>query len=367
VPRPLLSAALIVRNEERFLATCLRSLVARVDEIVVVDTGSTDRSPEIAKSFGARLLHRAWTDDFSSARNASLDAASGEWILYIDADEEVVTFDRGAVEADLADPRTACYTVRLRPRAGYTRYREHRLFRNRPDLRFHGIIHESLLPALTALREREGLRVGASAVALEHYGYADPRGKAARDLPLLRARLRSEPGHVYTLAHLGATLAAEGDLAGAESAWRQGVEVVRELRSRTSGDSLPHLHLARHLLEGQRDATALLEEGCRWFPDNHALTWLHAQNLVGRRRYAEAMPLFAKLATTDAALLDDGELAYDASIFGANAHAALGLCAFHLGRYAESAAHYARAEAIAPDDAAIRTKRMYAAAKALSG
>jgi tetratricopeptide (TPR) repeat protein len=79
------------------------------------------------------------------------------------------------------------------------------------------------------------------------------------------------------------------------------------------------------------------------------------------------MPLFAKLATTDAALLDDGELAYDASIFGANAHAALGLCAFHLGRYAESAAHYARAEAIAPDDAAIRTKRMYAAAKALSG
>lgn len=367
MPRTLLSAALIVRNEERFLETCLRSLVGRVDEIVVVDTGSSDRSPEIAEGFGARLVHRAWSDDFSSARNASIDAALGEWILYVDADEEVVTFDRSSVEADLADPRAACYTVRLRPLAGYTRYREYRLFRNHPDLRFHGVIHESLVPALTALRQREGLRIGASAVALEHYGYADPKAKTERDLPLLRERLRTEPGHVYSWAHLGTTLAAQGDPAAAEAAWRQGVAVVRGQRTRTPGDSLPHLHLARHLLDGQRDAAALLEEGCRWFPDNHALTWLAAQRLFGLRRYAEAMPLFSRLAATDAAMLDDGPLAYDTSIFGANAHAALGLCAFHLGRYAESAAHYARAETIAPNDVGIRTKRMFAAAKALSG
>jgi tetratricopeptide (TPR) repeat protein len=367
VPRPLLSAALIVRNEERFLEACLRSLDGRVDEIVVVDTGSTDRSPEIARSLGARLVRRTWDSDFAAARNASVDAALGEWILYIDADEQVVTFDRGAVERDLAAPGYACYTVRLRPRVGYTRYREHRLFRNRPDLRFRGVIHESLIPALTALREREGLCVGASAVALEHYGYADPKAKAARDLPLLRARLRSEPGHVYSWAHLGTTLAALGDPAGAEAAWQQGVEVVRRLRSKTPGDSLPHLNLARHLLEQKRDAAALLEEAGRWFPDNHALTWLRAQRLVELHRYAAAMPLFATLAAIEAATLDEGALAYDSSIFGANAHAALGLCAFHLGRYAEAAAHYARAEAIAPDDAAIRTKRQFAAAKALSG
>ncbi len=255
----------------------------------------------------------------------------------------------------------------MRPRAGYTRYREHRLFRNRPDLRFRGVIHETLVPALTALREREGLQIGASAVALEHYGYAEPQRKAERDLPLLRARLRTEPGHVYSWAHLGTTLAAIGDLDGAETAWRQGVAVVRALPARTPGDSLPHLHLARHLLDRQRDAAALLEEGCRRFPDNHALTWLRAQRLVGLRHYAEAMPLFAQLAAVDAAGLDDDTLAYDTSIFGANAHAALGLCTFHLGRYAESAVHYARAEAIAPDNAALRTKRMFTAAKAGSG
>jgi tetratricopeptide (TPR) repeat protein len=367
VARPLLSAALIVRNEERFLETCLRSLDGRVDEIVVVDTGSTDRSVEIARRFGARVEHRPWTNDFSSARNASVDAARGEWIFYIDADEEVVAFDRDALAAALADARYACYTVLLRPREGYTRYREHRLFRNRSDLRFHGVIHESLLPALTALRAREGLRVGASTVALEHYGYADPKAKAERDLPLLRERLRTEPGHVYSWAHLGTTLAAQGDLAGAEAAWRQGVETVRRQPSRTPGDSLPHLHLARHLLEGRADASALIEEGRRWLPDNHALTWLAAQRLVGLGQYTEAMPLFAQLAATDASQLDADAVAFDTSIFGANAHAALGLCAFRLGRYAESAAHYARAEAMAPNDAAIRTKRMFAAAKALSG
>jgi tetratricopeptide (TPR) repeat protein len=367
VPRPLLSAALIVRNEERFLDGCLRSLDGCVDEIVVVDTGSTDRSLEIARDRGARLAQHPWNHDFAAARNASVDVASGEWIFYIDADEQVVAFDRAAVERDLADVRYAGYTVGLRPRAGYTRYREYRLFRNRPDLRFHGVIHESLIPALDALHEREGLLVGASAVTLEHYGYADPAAKAARDLPLLRERLRREPRHVYCWVHLGSTLAALGDQAGAEAAWRQGVAVVRGLRVKTPGDSLPHMHLARHLLDQGRDAAALLEEGGRWFPDNHALTWLRAQRLVGLSRYAEAMPLLATLSAIDAAALDPGALAYDASIFGANAHAALGLCAFRLGRYAESAAHYARAEAIAPDNAAIRTKRQFAAARALSG
>lgn len=277
-----------------------------------------------------------------------------------------MAFDRAKVERELTDPQCACYTVRLRPLAGYTRYRVHRLFRNRPDLRFRGVIHESLIPALDALRAREGLRVGASGVALEHYGYADPRRKAERDLPLLRDRLRTEPGHVYSWAHLGATLAALGDTAGAETAWGQGVEVVRKLRSRTSGDSLPHLYLARHLLDCRRDATALLEEGNRWFPDNHALTWLLAQGRLATGRFEEALPLFARLSALDADGLDDGALAYDVSIFGANAHAALGLCAFRLGCYADSAAHYARALALAPNDPALRTKQMFAAAKAAS-
>lgn len=364
---PLLSAALIVRDEERFLEVCLRSLADRADEIVVVDTGSTDRSPEIARDLGARVLKRAWTGDFAAARNAAIEACRGAWILYIDADERVVEYDRPAVETLLADPAYACHTVLFRPASGYTRYREYRLFRNRPDLRFRGVIHESLLPDLERLCARTGLHIGASPVAVDHYGYdGDLRHKHARNLPLLRARLESEPRHVYSRDHLGSTLLGQGDETGAEAAWRQAIDVVRDARERTSLDSLPYLHLAGFLLDRKRDAAALLAEACRLFPENHALTWLRAREFVETGRHADALPLFARLSAVAPDSLTDGALAFDASIFGAPAHAALGLCAFRLARYDESAEYYARAEALAPGDLAIRTKRMLAEARAKS-
>src|SRR5690606_29929897 len=84
------SAALIVRDEAAMIGGCLESLRGHVDEIVVVDTGSADATPQIVASYGARLLHHEWNGDFSAARNRALDAVSGDWILYIDADERLV-------------------------------------------------------------------------------------------------------------------------------------------------------------------------------------------------------------------------------------------------------------------------------------
>jgi glycosyltransferase involved in cell wall biosynthesis len=365
LPRPLLSAALIVRDEERFLEACLRSLVDRVDEIVVVDTGSSDRSREIAGDLGARVLSFAWEDDFAEARNAAVDAARGDWVLYIDADERVVEFDRGEVERLLAARDHACYTVRFRPQSGFTRYREHRVFRNRSELRFRGVIHESLIPALDELVAREGMRIGASSIGLEHDGYdGDIRHKHPRNLPLLRQRLAREPAHVYSWAHLGATLLGLGDAEGAERAWRRGIDVVRSRASTSAADDLPYLHLANFLLDRKRDAGALLDEACRRFPDDHALSWLLAKTLVEAARYDEAMPLFARLAAIDPDTLGDGPIAFDRSIFGAHAYAALALCEFRLERYAQSASHYARAQALDPGDLGIRARRALAEARA---
>jgi glycosyltransferase involved in cell wall biosynthesis len=363
--RPLLSAALIVRDEERFLEACLRSLLGRADEIVVADTGSTDRSREIAGDLGARVFSFPWADDFAAARNATVDAARGHWVLYIDADERIVEFDRDDVERLLAAPDYACYTVLFRPQSGFTRYREHRVFRNRPELRFRGVIHESLIPALDELVAREGLSIGASSIAVEHDGYdGDIRHKHPRNLPLLQRRLAQEPAHVYSWAHLGATLLGLGDAEGAERAWRHGLDVVRSRASTTAADDLPYLHLANFLLDRKRDAGALLEEACRRFPDNYAILWLRARTLVEAARYDEAMPLFARLAAIDPDALGDGPIAFDRSIFGANAHAALGLCAFRLGRYDQSAAYYARAEALAPGDVGIRARHALARGRA---
>ena len=86
---PLLTASLIVRNEAAYLGDCLRALGRIADDVVVVDTGSTDETREIAVAHGAKLYEVPWQDDFAAARNESLARCLGEWILYIDADERV--------------------------------------------------------------------------------------------------------------------------------------------------------------------------------------------------------------------------------------------------------------------------------------
>src|SRR5205823_2345512 len=88
-----LSLCMIVRDEEEMLPRCLDAIRDAVDEIVIVDTGSTDRTIEIARSYGAKVLEREWTGSFSDARNASFEAASGDWVIYLDADEVLVADD----------------------------------------------------------------------------------------------------------------------------------------------------------------------------------------------------------------------------------------------------------------------------------
>src|SRR5574341_1534475 len=145
----LLTAAIIVRDQAEHLDACLRSLHGLVDEIVVVDTGSSDASVDVARRHGAIVGHEPWQADFSVPRNRSLDLASGEWILYIDADERVRSDDHAAVRAQLAaaDDHVS-FRVRFVPRIGWTPYREYRLWRHHPDIRFVGVIHETMLPAI---------------------------------------------------------------------------------------------------------------------------------------------------------------------------------------------------------------------------
>src|SRR5262245_25748930 len=158
----LLTAAMIVRNEERFLDDCLASIHDVVDEIVVIDTGSTDGSERIARAHGARVTRLPWTGDFAAARNESMDLARGRWILYIDADERLRGAERSKVESLLREPGMVAHTVRFRPRTGSTRYHEYRIFLNDPRIRFRGVIHETMLSAIREVAAHDGLRIGHS-------------------------------------------------------------------------------------------------------------------------------------------------------------------------------------------------------------
>ena len=333
-----------------------------------MDTGSADATREIAAAAGARVVDFPWRHDFAAARNHCLLHATGAWILYIDADERARDWDRAALDVLLDDRSLVACTVRFRPRSGYTRYREYRLFRNDPRIRFHGVIHETMLPAIQRVVAEDGRRIGESDIAIDHVGYDGERtAKHRRNLPLLRARLAAEPDHVYCWQQLGHTLLALGDQAGALGAWRRGLDVARRRAEPRATDRSLYLDLLLHGARAGEGRTPLLTEALRHFPDDPLLAWIDGHALIGEGRASEAIAVFEGLRAIDAEARCDDRIAYDARLFGAYSDEALGLCYFRLGRFRESARSYALAEAADPANPAHRVKRLLAEARARGG
>jgi len=228
-----LSAAMIVRDEEHHLEACLRSIQDLVDEIVLVDTGSEDQSVAIARRFGARVFEFAWCDDFAAARNHGLERCRGDWILYIDADERARPYPRTDLEPALSNPDNIGCSVLLHARSGYTPYREMRLFRNDPRIRFEGLMHETIWPGISRSLEEDGGEIGECGLVLDHVGYDGPQDhKHERNLPLLEKALAENPDHVYCWYHLGMVYFGLGRPEAAREAWRTGIEAVRKNRRR---------------------------------------------------------------------------------------------------------------------------------------
>ena len=158
---PTLSACLIVRNEGKNLDACLETLAPFVDEICVLDTGSTDDTLQIAARFEARIARRPWDDDFAAARNACIELATGDWILMVDADELLDPESVGGLRPLLDSPTTQAYLVWIdnldggfdrQGRPTFQSIGVPRLFRNRPEIRFERPVHESIHASLDRLR-----------------------------------------------------------------------------------------------------------------------------------------------------------------------------------------------------------------------
>jgi len=355
----LLSAALIVKNEEKFLGTCLRSLKGLADEVVVVDTGSTDRTADIAIAEGARLYHRPWTGDFSAARNEAIKLARGDWILYIDADERVSGGDPELVRAQLRAARYIGYRVQLRPRPGFTPYWEMRLFRNHPQIRFRGIIHENIWPALNERQAQSGGRIGHTELVLDHDGYEGDQGaKHLRNQPLLEQSLAADPSRVYSQCHLASIREALGDAAGAEQAWAEAMRLVRSKQTRQPEDVLPFLHeIERGLAtDDSPGPLGLLDEALALFPGQLQLLWLRARALIAAGRPAQATGVLEELVRLGQSGEFDKSWAYDLRLFGVLAYELLAACYFGEGLYVDALRYFELAAAAEPANLEYRVK-----------
>jgi tetratricopeptide (TPR) repeat protein len=356
--RPFLSAALIVRNEEQHLRDCLDSIRELVDEVVIVDTGSTDGTVPMAERLGATVHHYAWHDDFAAARNHCLERCTGTWILYIDADERARPLRREELTVVLSSPDLVACNVVFHARTGHTPYRELRLFRNDRRIRFRGIIHESIWPGVGRYVQEEGGTIGQAPLVLDHVGYDGPQHhKHERNLTLLQKALAADPNHVYCWYHLGMVRMEQGLRAEAREAWASGIRALRRTGVGRPADALPFLELIRDRLEQNEDVSDLLAEARSYFPDDMMLRWLGAQALVRAERFEDAARAFTDIAEDFAGGRVSLDFGYDERQFTSMAHGAIGSCWLQLARYEEAAGAFARAAALDPDDLEFRTKR----------
>lgn len=207
-----LSVCMIVKNEERFIAQCLQSVKGLAHQIVVVDTGSTDRTVQIAKEHGAEVHSFSWCDDFSAARNSSLEHATGEWILVLDADEELPASSHAELVKHMSDPAAMAWRLPIldagREDAGQSYVP--RLFRNAPGVYFSGRIHEHAFGSVEELRKQWGLDNRIGTARLIHHGYTkeltQERGKVSRNLRLLELAVEESPHSPLLLMNLGLEL-----------------------------------------------------------------------------------------------------------------------------------------------------------------
>ncbi len=210
-----LSLCMIVKDEEINLPECLEHIKSVVDEIIVVDTGSKDNTPDIAKRFGAKVYYFKWCDDFSAARNESLRHATGDYIIYLDADDRIDEENvkkLARLKENFPEKKDLAYSLKiaLPSQDGKSSAYQIRIFPNLPDIRFENPIHEQIIPSL----KRNGIKGVRTDITIEHKGYEDPlilRKKAERNLHILKRMLQEDPDSWFAHYFLAQTYEVLGE------------------------------------------------------------------------------------------------------------------------------------------------------------
>jgi tetratricopeptide (TPR) repeat protein len=311
-----LSLCMIVRDEADRIGDCLRSLRGLADETIVVDTGSTDATAAHARDCGARVLDFAWCDDFSAARNHAIDNAKGDWILVLDVDERLyprhfdavrrVTSNASAQaiqvfvrtytdDADLLywQPIDPAHTE-ARDFCGYYDTAQVRLFRRRDDVRFAGIVHETVMPAL----ERKGLYTYRADMLLHHYREARPgqqkEGRARQILALCRRRCERESNDAGVWRMRALDALELGEQEEAVEALERAVQLAPERRDLA-------LQLGMVLTQTGRATTACdkLRQALERFPDEPELVQALGEAQLAAGRPGDARETLARSLELD--------------------------------------------------------------------
>lgn len=301
-PRPKLSLCMIVRDSADTLAACLTSIRPIVDEMIVVDTGSNDETPQVARQLGAMVFHFPWVDSFSAARNESLRLATGEWLFWMDADDVIDEKNgRGLRELALGsrDPRVLGYVVQVhcpdsRSDGDSTLVDHVKLFRNHPAIRFEHRIHEQVLMPIRRL----GGEIAWTDLFVVHAN-ADqtPAGrqrKYQRDLRLLELDLQDHPDHPFVLFNFGMTYNDMGEHSRAVSWLERSVAVSNGAESHLRKTYALLVHSQAEIGQTQQ-AFETCQKGLQLFPQDAELLFRYGMLLHQYGRLEESTSAYRKV------------------------------------------------------------------------
>jgi glycosyltransferase involved in cell wall biosynthesis/Flp pilus assembly protein TadD len=322
-----ISLCMIVKNEERFLAECLASVREVVDEINIVDTGSTDRTVEIARSFGANVIFREWRNDFGWARNESLALATRRWTLVLDADEEIAADGLALLRALRETPAdlTGVY-VQIQnlvdDASGVASTMTHmlpRLFPTTPRIRYRNVIHESVVVD----GGQDHLRSVISPILVRHKGYTaeilDARGKNARNQPLLERALREASDDAFSWFNFGTAAISAGD-------HETGIDVLERMFAmpgpRRMFYPIAYVMLAYGYSDGRGDVAKGLEvidKALEEFPGHANVLFTRGHLLALDKRWDEAREAYESALASRAesahhAMVDDEIFTWKAAL-----------------------------------------------------
>jgi glycosyltransferase involved in cell wall biosynthesis len=293
-----ISLCMIVKNEERFLAECLESVKDVVDEINIIDTGSTDRTVEIARSYGANVDFREWRGDFAWARNEVIAMATRRWTLVLDADEELERESRSLVNSLRTTPATMTSVyiniinlINDPTGMGTMSHRLIRIFPTGQKLRYKGVIHETI-----GMQNGEPTSAVLSPITILHKGYTaemlTERDKDSRNKPLVSRAYEENGDDSFSLFNFGNSAMCSGDI-------DLGIEVLERMLATATETKLyfplAHLMLCQGYCEYKGElekALDIVEKGIEKFPNDAGLIFCKGQVLIKLDRTEEAREMF---------------------------------------------------------------------------
>ncbi|QXM06342.1 TPR domain-containing glycosyltransferase [Crassaminicella indica] len=340
----LLSLCVIAKNEEKNLSRCLESAKNIVDEIIVVDTGSTDSTVKIAKSYGAKVFYYEWNDNFSEAKNFAFDQAKGDWILTMDADEELNSLDQNKVlplldndDIDIYIFQTLSY-IGNKPGLETASNLNIRLIRNNKGYYYKGAIHEQICNKNNPIIENSKVKI--EKIIVYHYGYlktvAKEKKKSDRNMQLLKKILKEDPNNHFHLFNIGNEYLR---LEQFEKALEYYYKVYKKFtpKSAVTPKLLLRMILSLDALHKYDEEMEVINKGLCYYDKFTDLVYLKACLYHKQKKYSLAIKEFKKCLIMGEAPID---LCNMNDVGGYKASYALGEIYLELGDYDEAYNYY---------------------------